>query len=199
MNCGGGGGDDPMEALMVRLRACLAVSAVLSSVLLALNVQTTGRCYIEPCEEGSGLADLFTVHFGLSFQGLTSSAALLCHAVYGWAVAARKNNMYRVGLMVGVSIVTTLLAAQTSVLWGSQVQIMNGMHRHHSFTESGRISFDSQALEWDFSVLLGVSVGVLLSHVSMLCCLCQWRDAQLLREARVGSSTGDEMSPMVVR
>lgn len=184
---------------MVRFRACLAVSALLSLFLLVLNCQTTGRCYIEPCEQGSGLADLFTVHFGLSFQGLTSSVALLCHAAYGWTVAARKNNMYRVGLMVGVSIATTLLAAQTTVLWASQVHIMKGMHRHHTFLESGRISFDSQSLEWDFSVLLGASIGLLLSHLAMLCCLCQWRNAQLSREGRVGSSSGEEMSPMVVR
>ena len=183
----------------MRFRTCLAVSALLSFILLVLNTQTTGRCYIEPCEQGSGLADIFSVNIGLSFQGLTSSVALLFHAMYGWAVAARKNNMYRVGLMVGSSIVTALQAAQTSVLWASQVYIMKGMHRHHRFVESGRVSFDSQALEWDFSVLLGASVGVLLSHVAMLCCLCQWRDAQLLREGRVASSAGDEMSPMVVR
>ena len=195
MNCDG----DAMEVLMARFRACLAVAALLSFILLVLNVQTTGRCYVEPCEQGSGIADIYSVHIGLSFQGLTSSVALLSHAVYGWAVAARKNNMYRVGLMVGVSIVTSLLAAQTCVLWASQVYIMTGMHRHHTFVESGRVSFDSQTLEWDFSVLLGASVGVLLSHVAMLCCLCQWRDAQLLRESRVGSSDGDEMSPMVLR
>eukprot|EP01046_Picozoa_sp_COSAG06_P008557 COSAG06_NODE_433_length_15843_cov_10.266768_18_plen_194_part_00 len=193
MKCG-----DAMEVLMVRFRICLAVSALLSFILLVLNFTTKGRCYIEPCEQGSGLADLFTVHWGLSFQGLSSAAALLCHAVYGEVVAARKNNMYRVGLMVGLSIACTLLAAQTTVLWASQVYIMKGMHRHHTFPESGRVSFDSDALEWDFSVLLGASIGLLLSHVSMLCCLYQWRDAQLAREGRAGAPAG-EMSPMVVR
>lgn len=184
---------------MTRFRACLATSGLLSLFLFTLNLQTTGRCYIDPCEQGSGIADLFTVHFGLSFQGISSSVALLLHAIYGWAVAARKNNMYRVGLMVGASVACTLLAAQTTLLWASQVYIMKGMHRHHTFTESGRISFDSKALEWDFIVLLGLSVGLLLSHVVMLCCLREWRNAQLTRESRVGSSEGDELSPMVVR
>ena len=183
---------------MARFRVCLALSALLSFCLLALNLATKGRCYIEPCEQGSGLADLFTVHFGLSFQGVTSAAALLCHALYGWAVASRKNNMYRVGLMVGASVACTLLAAQTTVLWASQVYIMKGMRRHHTFPESGRVSFDSAALEWDFSVMVGVSVGLLLSHLAMLCCLYQWRDAQLTLEGKAGPNP-NEMSPMVVR
>ena len=105
--------------------------------------------------------------------------------------------MYRVGLMVGVSVVTTLLAAQTSVLWGSQVYIMKGMHRHHTFMESGRISFDSQALEWDFSVLLAASIGLLFSHVAMLCCLYQWRDATRARK-QIGFVQWGRDVPMVL-
>ena len=132
---------------MAWFRRLLVISGALSLCLLLLNLQTKGRCYIQPCEQGSGLADLFTVHFGLSFQGISAAAALLAHALYGWAVAARKNNMYRVGLMVGVSVTATLLAAQTTVLWASQVYLMKGMHRHRVFRESGRVSFDSAALE----------------------------------------------------
>ena len=164
---------------MAWFRRLLVISGALSLCLLLLNLQTKGRCYIQPCEQGSGLADLFTVHFGLSFQGISAAAALLAHALYGWAVAARKNNMYRVGLMVGVSVTATLLAAQTTVLWASQVYLMKGMHRHRVFRESGRVSFDSAALELDFALLLAASSGLLLSHLAMLWCLHQWRDAQL--------------------
>ena len=48
-------------------------------------------------------------------MSLSSAAALLCHAIYGEVVAARKNNMYRVGLMVGLSIACTLLPR----IWGA--------------------------------------------------------------------------------
>ena len=119
-------------------------------------------------------------------QTLTKSAAAIAAArrtsagsIRFWAVAARKNNMYRVGLMVGVSVTATLLAAQTTVLWASQVYLMKGMHRHRVFRESGRVSFDSAALELDFALLLAASSGLLLSHLAMLWCLHQWRDAQL--------------------
>ena len=74
---------------MAWFRRLLVISGALSLCLLLLNLQTKGRCYIQPCEQGSGLADLFTVHFGLSFQGISAAAALLGHALYGWAVAAR--------------------------------------------------------------------------------------------------------------
>merc|ERR1712086_38320 len=124
----------------------LGVSSLIGLALLMQTWTVAGSCYITPCEEGAGLAMLFTVDPSRSFDAASTALLIIMHGWFGCWLFIRcfpLSDQHQ-GLLLGSSVLLLVVAVQSVVRWGQQTLLMSQLAHHGLFLE-GRGSHVTKA------------------------------------------------------
>ena len=149
-----------------------------------------GSCYITPCEEGDGLAMLFTVDPSRSFDAASTALLIIMHGWFGSWLFIRQfplSDQHR-GLLLGSSVLLLVVTVQSVVRWGQQTLLMSQLAHHGLFLESGRESHVTVTEEPAFqkmACLAGVEAGMLLILMMYL-----WRGSFSCSASGSAAATG---------
>jgi len=100
--------------------------------------EASGKCYLKPCMKGNGVADLWSVSEGDSFQAITSSllgiflSAATIAIFYQGKPEAKTRSLY-LALLLG-----SLFSLQSAVIYANNSHLMKELHQHqHVYKEIG--------------------------------------------------------------
>jgi len=163
------------------LNVLLGLTLFLSCGFTIASFVATNKCYEDPCVEGDGLDVVFKVSRGLGFQVVVSGFLFIFHTAHGLRVLnkAQTGQSVQMGISVGLSIATTIVALQNAVLWGSQALMVDDLG---AFQESGRNSHVPAVVRQTFTAICAFASMIFVADLAISILLFLWKD-ELLNES----------------
>ena len=112
------------------LKGAAVASFVFSFCLLISTFVACGKCYVEPCYEGDGVATLWQLNRALGFQCVSSAFVSLAFAAYVIWFILRSSDDGKLRMVFGGGGLVMLMSLQTGALFGSQSLTMTQLQTH---------------------------------------------------------------------
>lgn len=99
--------------------------------LCIANFVSARECFTEPCYKGIGVANLWSVESGKSFQGVTLALVCFFHAMFSyWILFKIKFDEMKYGMLVSYSFLLAIALLVQAVYYGQNTTMVNQLHEH---------------------------------------------------------------------
>ena len=144
------------------LKGAAVASFVFSFCLLISTFVACGKCYVEPCYEGDGVATLWQLNRALGFQCVSSAFVSLAFAAYVIWFILRSSDDGKLRMVFGGGGLVMLMSLQTGALFGSQSLTMTQLQTHFAALVPPGVIFEQSTAclaAWPAPTIATVNLG----------------------------------------